>query len=276
MRRIIAGLAVSLVLLAPLPAHADVPDPVKRLHALVVPGRGVTISAVTRMSFDGKHAATTRTTRVAEFLKGGGVETDDISTFSFSSWIRSKLSELPEDLESEMLFPTLLIKAGGAYYTSGGALVGKLPLDKKWVRSRWYESSPMDTTVDLLAPGTLRALLATASSTGPRTARGTIYSSKIPGLPLGGIPGERGEKVAWALWFDAKGRVTRLTTTASQRTNDDIMLTISSDLRYTGWGARVTVEPPPEELVVEAEDIAEFDPFPWDLPIKLETSPKRD
>ncbi|MEU4408411.1 hypothetical protein AB0F88_28155 [Streptosporangium sp. NPDC023963] len=141
------------------------------------------------------------------------------------------------------------------------------------MRSRWPESSPADVTVDLLHPGTLRALLATASSVGPRAAKGTVRTSKIPGLPFGGLPSERGEKVAWALWFDAKGRVTRLTTTTSQQTNDDYELGLSSDLRFTGWGARVTIEPPPEDLVVEAEDLPEVDLF-GESPMTIETPPK--
>ncbi|MEU0483452.1 hypothetical protein ABZ260_30220 [Streptosporangium sp. NPDC006013] len=267
MRRITTGLVVSLLLLTPLPARADAPDPIKALRAQVVPGRGVTVSAVTRMLADGKHMFTSRTTRVAGFRKGGLVETDDISTLS--SPIRS---EIPE-LDSSFLFPELLIKVDGAYYTSGGELIGTLPLGKQWVRSRWFESSPMDVTVDLLEPGTLRALLATASSVGPRTAKGTIYASKIPGQPLGGGLG-RDEKVAWALWFDAKGRVTRLTTTTSQQTNDNYELGIRSDLRFTGWGTKVTIEPPPEDLVIDAEDLPEEEGLFWEPPVTIETPPK--
>ncbi|MEV4378650.1 hypothetical protein [Streptosporangium sp. NPDC049644] len=268
MRRIIAGLVVSLLLLTPLPARADALDPIKTLRAQIVPGRGVTISVATRVSADGKHIFTSRTTRVAGFRKGGLVETDDISTFY--SPIRSEISEI---LEAETLFPTLLIKVEGAYYTSGGELIGKLPLDKKWVRSRWPESSPMDLTVDLFEPGTLRALLATASSVGPRTAKGTIHASKIPGQPLGGGLG-RDEEVAWALWFDAKGRVTRLTTTTSQQTNDNYELGIRSDLRFTGWGTKVTIEPPPEDLVIDAEDLPEEEGLFWEPPVTIETPPK--
>ncbi|GAA4225158.1 hypothetical protein FHR32_003320 [Streptosporangium album] len=132
-----------------------------------------------------------------------------------------------------------------------------------------------DSTVDLFESGTLRALLATASSIGPRAAKGTIYTSKIPGRPFGGRPG-RGEKVAWALWFDAKGRVTRLTTTTSQRTNDNYELGLSSDLRFTGWGAQVTIEPPPEDLVIEAEDLPEPDDLFEEPPVAIEAPSKGD
>ncbi|MER5645290.1 hypothetical protein [Streptosporangium sp. NPDC002524] len=269
MKRVVAGLVASLVLLTPLPARAAAPDPVKALRAQVVPGRGVTVSLVTRMSADGKRFMTTRTDRVAGFGKGGLVETDDSITYY--------APDLPEELKSDILFPALLIRVRDAHYTSGGELVGRLPLGKKWVRSQWPESSPADIAVDLFQPGALRALLDTASSVGPRAAKGTIRTSKIPGLPFGGIPSERGEKLTWALWFDARGRVTRLTTRTSQMTNDNVELGISSDLRFTGWGARVTIEPPPEDLVVKAEDLPEelsgFDLF-GESPVTLETSPK--
>ncbi|MFF3442216.1 hypothetical protein [Streptosporangium sp. NPDC002721] len=265
MKRVIAGLVASLVLLTPLPAHAAAPDPVKVLRDQVAPGRGVTVSLVTHLSADGKRFMTIRTDRVTGFRRGGLVETDDSTTYY--------APDVPEEIKSDVLFPTLLIRVKDASYTSGGELVGRLPLGKKWVRSRWPESSPTDVTVDLFQPGTLRALLDTASSVGPRAAKGTIYTSKIPGLPFGGIPSERGEKLAWALWFDARGRVTRLTTKTSQRTNDNYELGLGSDLRFTGWGARVTVEPPPEDLVVEAEDLPTLDLF-GDFPVTLEAPPK--
>ncbi|GGL28781.1 hypothetical protein [Planomonospora parontospora] len=125
-------------------------------------------------------------------------------------------------------------------------------------------------------PGALKALLATASSAGPRSAKGTIYSAKIPGWPFG-VPmsrGEKGEKVAWALWFDDRGRVTRLTTKVSQRTNDDYVLGLSSDLRFTGWGSRVTVEAPPEESVIEVEDLPQEPGLSVEEKEPIETSPQ--
>ncbi|MBG0819715.1 hypothetical protein HS048_02980 [Planomonospora sp. ID91781] len=252
MKRATAGLVVSLVLLTPLPAHAAAPDPVQVLRAQVVPGRGVTVSMVTRMSADGRHLGTVRTERVTGFRKGGSVETDESTTVHFPA-----AAELLGEDFPDFLFPTLLIRLKDANYTSGGSLIPELPLGKKWVRSRWFESSPMDSTVDLFEPGALKALLATASSTGPRSAKGTIYSSKIPGRPFGTpmTRGEKGEKVAWALRFDDRGRVTRLTTRVFRRTNDGYVLGLGSDLRFTGWGSRVTIEAPPEESVIEAEDL---------------------
>ncbi|MFE3450497.1 hypothetical protein ACFXJ8_16340 [Nonomuraea sp. NPDC059194] len=263
MRRIIAGLAAGLVVLAPLPAQAAAPDPakkpaavktpvkkfdpVKALRAQVVPGRGVNVSVVTRMLSDGKQFATFRTSRVVGFRKGGQVDTDDSTT------VYSPLAIDPHD--PELRFPTLLIKAKGVSYTSGGALIGSLPLDKKWVRDRGYQPTPADLMVDLFRPGTLRALLATASSTGPHSAKGTIDSSKIFGSRSGG----RGEKVSWALWFDAKGRVARLTTRFSTRITRDFRLGLSTEARFTGWGARVTVEPPPADLVIERGDLPELE-----------------
>ncbi|GII93551.1 hypothetical protein [Sinosporangium siamense] len=248
MRRIAAGLVVSLLPLTLLSIPADAPDPVKTLRAQVVPGRGVTISVVTRVTADGEHFATLRTTRVAGFRKGGLVETEDSNTSD--SPVRSEM------LDEDVLNPTRLIKAKGAYYSSGGETARKLPKGKKWLRSPWPENSPMDVTLDLLEPRTLQVLLATASSISPRAAKGTIYTSQIPGQPLGG-EFERGEKVRWALWFDARARVTRLTTAASQQTNDDYELGLASDMRFTGWGAKVTIKPPPKDLVVNAEDLPE-------------------
>ncbi|MEU4830671.1 hypothetical protein [Streptosporangium sp. NPDC023615] len=269
MKRIVAGLVAGLVLLTPLPARAAAPDPVKALRAQVVPGRGVKVSLVTHLSMDGERFATTRTDRVAGFREGGVVETDDSSTFSFrldaGALKGPKAKEAREKAREEMkeytLFPSLFIRTREATYASGGELIGRLPPGKKWVRG-WSDAfSPADTTIDLLTPGTLRALLATASSVGPRSARGAIPVTGIPGRPFGGFPGS-GEKAAWALWFDDRGRVTRLTATFSQRTNDDYVLGSRSDIRFSGWGSRLTVESPPEHLVVEAEDLPEADdPF---------------
>ncbi|MEU4830669.1 hypothetical protein [Streptosporangium sp. NPDC023615] len=265
MRRITAGVAAGLVLLAPLPARAAattaIADPVAALRAQVVPGRGVTVSLIIRTSPDGRRIATTRTDRVVGFRKGGVVETDDTTTFY------SSISS--EGLKEDTLFPSLLIRVKGASYASGGELIGRLPLDKKWVRSREPRSGAADGTVDLFRPGTLRALLATASSKGSRSARGTIVASRIPGRPFEGWTG-RGEKVAWALWFDAEGRVTRLATATSRHADGGPEPRLSSDQRFTGWGARVTVQPPPENLVIEAEELPEADSSPEELPETVE------
>ncbi|MFD1931781.1 MULTISPECIES: hypothetical protein [Nonomuraea] len=259
MKSYIAGLAAGLVALAPLPAHAAAPDPVKALQAEMAPGRGVTVSAVTRMTFDGRQANTYRTDRVVGFRKGGGVDTDDSTTFHRPPGT--------EALGTEFSFPTLLIRVKGTEYVSGGKLVGRLPLDKKWLRNRFSAPGPADLTVDLFQPGALKALLATASSTGPRSARGAIDIRKIPGRPLGVRTGTGG-KLAWALWFDAEGRVTRLATGFSYRTNEHIRMGVRADLRFTGWGAKVTVEAPPRDLVMEAADLPELE-APGEGPMKL-------
>lgn len=252
MKRITAGVVAGLVLLAPLPARAaadaTAADPVAALRAQVVPGRGVTVSLVTRTSPDGRRFATTRTDRIVGFRKGGVVETDDTTTFY------SSISS--EDLKEDTLFPSLLIRVKGATYASGGELTGRVPLDRRWVRSREPRSGAADGTVDLFTPGTLRALLATASSKGSRSARGVIQASRIPGRPFDGWTGP-GERIAWALWFDAQGRVTRLATATSRNAGDGRVPSISTDQRFTGWGARVTIQPPPEELVIEDEELPE-------------------
>ncbi|GAA2390884.1 hypothetical protein [Nonomuraea africana] len=259
-------LLIALALATAVPTQpAPKPDPVKALKAQVVPGRGVTVSVVTRMSGDGKHFLTARTTRVAGFRKGWRVDVDDST--SLYTPLKSEL------IEDDLRFPTLLIRAKGKSYTSGGRLIGRLPLDKKWVYTDYREESFADFGVDLFHPGTLEALLATASSVTPRTAKGSIRVSKIPGLPLGGRPGSD-PKLAWALWFDAKGRVTRLATRLSHKTNDDMMLGINSDQRFTGWGARVTVEPPPADLVMSQDDLPELE-LPGEAAMKLtEALPK--
>ncbi|MFI6506243.1 hypothetical protein ACIBCT_01440 [Streptosporangium sp. NPDC050855] len=250
MKRITAGVVAGLVLLAPLPARAAavVADPVKALRAQVVPGRGVTVSLVTRTSPDGRRFATTRTDRIVGFRKGGVVETDDTTTFY------SAISS--EGLKEDTLFPSLLVRVKDATYASGGELIGRLPLNKNWVRLREPRPVAADGAIDLFTPGTLRALLATASSRGPRSARGTILASAIPGRPFEGWTG-RGEKVAWALWFDAEGRVTRLASATSRHANGGDRPSLTSDQRFTGWGARVTVQPPPEDAVIEAEELPE-------------------
>ncbi|MEU4326415.1 hypothetical protein [Nonomuraea dietziae] len=252
-------LLIALALATAVPAQpAPKPDPVKVLDDQVEPGRGVTISVVTRVRTDGRHYLTARTTRVAGFRKGGSVDVDDSTT------MYSPLGN--ERMDDEFRFPTLLIRAKGKSYTSGGRLIGHLPLDRKWVRHHYPERNLADVTVDLFRPGTLRALLATATSRTSSTAKGFIHAAKIPGRPLGGSRLSR-EKVAWALWFDAEGRVTRMTTRISEQTNDH-ELGITSDLRFTGWGAKVTVEPPPADLVMEADDLPELE-LPGEAAMKL-------
>ncbi|MGC5009363.1 hypothetical protein ACLQ2R_01225 [Streptosporangium sp. DT93] len=264
MKSITAGVVAGLVLLAPLPARAVAAavaaDPVAALRAQVVPGRGVTVSLVTRTSPDGRRFATSRTDRIVGFRKGGVVETDDTTTFY------SSMSS--EDLKEDTLFPSLLVRVKGASYASGGELIGRVPPDKKWVRSREPLPGAADGTVDLFTPGTLRALLATASSRGSRSARGTIQASRIPGRPFDGWT-EPGERVAWALWFDAEGRVTRLATATSRNAGDGRLPSIGSDQRFTGWGSRVTVQPPPEDLVIEAGEL----PEPASSPEQIEILP---
>ncbi|MFE3447569.1 hypothetical protein ACFXJ8_01430 [Nonomuraea sp. NPDC059194] len=243
---------IALALAIAGPAQpAPTPDPVRALEAQVMPGRGVTVSSTTRLLGDGKLFATIRADGVTGFRKGWLTDVDDTIRFHIAMAV-------PEALTEDFRFPTLFTRVKGVTYTSGGQLVGRLPLDKKWVRHEWPGDHPGALEVDLFRPGTLEALLATASSRSPRAAKGVIYSSKIPGSSSR-LTGDRGEKVTWALWFDAKGRVTRLTTRASQQTNDNYELGISSDQRFTGWGARVTVEPPPQDLVMPESDLPEID-----------------
>ncbi|MGV9307942.1 MULTISPECIES: hypothetical protein [unclassified Nonomuraea] len=260
MKRIIVGLALTTgaALVAAPPAQAaPKADPVKALQAQVAPGKGVNVSLITRIALDGKRLATIRTERVAGFRKGWQVDTDETTSVY--------APDSAESLQADFRFPTLVIRAKGVSYTSGGELIGMLPLDKKWVRDIPGESRPADLTVDLFQPGALKALLATASSVSSRSAEGAIDIRKIPGRPFGS---RNGVKIAWALWFDDKGRVTRLTTMLADQRLSDRRLDVSADVRFTGWGAKVTVEPPPADLVTRSEDVPALEE-------SLEPAPKK-
>lgn len=66
---------------------------------------------------------------------------------------------------------------------------------------------------------------------------------------------ERGGKVGYVLWFDAKGLVKRMTTTTTVTTNDNLRLSVSSDTRFTAWASEVSVSAPPAYQVIDEKDV---------------------
>ncbi|MEU4542568.1 hypothetical protein [Nonomuraea dietziae] len=243
-------LLIGLALATAVPGQSiPKPDPIKVLTAQTAPGKGVTVSSVTKVSVNGRHAVTMRTDGLTAFRKGGQ-DVDDV--------IRYSTPIATETVQADYLFPTLFTRVKGVTYTSGGVVVGWLPLDKKWARNLDKSVHPGSIMVNLFRPGTLRALLNSASSVDSRGARGTIAAGKLPGSPLP-------VKLSWELWFDAKGRVTRFTT-ATPRTGEPFR--ISSDLRFSGWRANAVVTPPSKELVIDADDLPEL-ALPEDEVMKL-------
>ncbi|MEU7896757.1 hypothetical protein AB0B45_28345 [Nonomuraea sp. NPDC049152] len=258
MKRTIIGLALTtgVALITAVPAQAAAPkaDPVKALKSQYVAGKGVKTSSTIRMSISGDPIITTRESGVSEFGTSGVAASDKTMKFSISPIVASALDDEEEGqaLKDLVRTPTRQIDIKRWSYLSGGLVAGSLPEGKTWVRGPRVNASPLGPEVDLFTPGTLKALLASASSVKNGVAKGTIKVGHLPSRPAGF---KASQKLTWALWFDGKGLVSRFTTKISLPAGRGEKLDFTADSRFSGWGSKVKVTEPAAETWVDAKDL---------------------
>ncbi|GAA3471690.1 hypothetical protein [Nonomuraea roseola] len=257
MRKILVGLALTTgvaLIAAPAAQAAPKADPVKSLKAQYVPGKGVKTSSTIRMSISGDPVITARESGVTAFGKSGVTATDRTTKFHLDPVIVAALEdeEDGQSLKDLVRTPTRVISVKQWSYLSGGLVASTLPEGKTWVRTPNAGDSLGGPKVDLFASGTLKTLLASASSYRNGVAKGTIKVSQLPGRPFGA---KAGQKVSWTLWIDAKGLVSRFATKLSVPVGRGETMDFTADERFTGWGSKVTVTAPPAADWIDSKDL---------------------
>jgi Ni/Co efflux regulator RcnB len=260
MKRIIAGLALAsaAALMTAAPAQAAPADPAKALKKQYVAGHGVRFSETTRTSTDGKSGGTSSATGVLAFGKSGIVASD----------VRNRAKGKDAQIFSSLM-PNRMITLGKYAYAQGGIYSEGLPEGKKWVR---YPNGGVGYTrynqmLDIFEPKVLNTLVTHAKST-----KGGIYRGSLTMKELSKLYGEKVDKkigkieIGYLLAVNAKGLVTRV---VSDWTLDFGLLGKSrstTETRFTGWGAKVTVKAPPADQVIDVSDLTEDSEVPQDIP----------
>ncbi|NUS07457.1 MAG: hypothetical protein HOV97_33395 [Nonomuraea sp.] len=260
MKRIIAGLALAsaAALVTAAPAQAAPVDPAKALKKQYVAGHGVRFTETSRTSIDGKSSGTSLTAGVFEFGKSGIAASD----------IRNRAKGKNADLYASLM-PTRMITLGKYAYAQGGIYSTDLPEGKKWVRysNIGLAFSSYNQMLDIFDPKVLKALVTHAESTKGGIYRGSLTVkelSKIYGQPVDKKIGK--VEIGYLLALNSKGLVTKV---VSDWTLDFGLLGKSrstTETRFSGWGAKVTVKAPPADQVIDVSELTEDSGVPQDIP----------
>ncbi|MEV0592793.1 hypothetical protein [Nonomuraea cavernae] len=233
--------AGSAVLLTSAPAQAAPKDPVKAVKAQLVSGHGVRFSETVKQVVDGKSSAVVRRSGTLQFGKGKVVASD--VTGRFATGKREK--------------PERTITIGRTSWTTGGLYQSGLPKGKTWYKQPGVVASGAITglvsqVVNPAEPSTLAALVKKGER-GTSGYSGTLTFEELgkvsPSFRAGATPifTTPETDVRYNLTLDRKGLPSRLSTswqaTGLSAGGED--RTYKVETRYTGWGAKVSIKPPP-------------------------------
>ncbi|MFI7440781.1 hypothetical protein [Nonomuraea indica] len=272
MKHFIAGLACVAGTVLTVPANmttaqasvvsSSAVDQVNALRQQFRAGRGVRVAETVRLSLRAKRTVTVRRKGTLQFGPSGIVG----AHFVRRATVRPPLEK------SDPVNVRHMISVGETYYHFDATPADEnLPEGKKWVRAsahrpfqKWHAAFG-DQDLNVLEPGTLALLLRSAARRLPDQG-GVQYGGVIAQAELykasrsfrdqrflfepGGKEGRL--KIAWRLWVNRTGLVTRLVTS---RGNDGMFHKASSDTRYTGWGSEVTITAPPADQVIDEADV---------------------
>jgi hypothetical protein len=256
MKRILAGLALTTAaaLVTATPALAAPVDPVKALKKQFVSGHGVRISETTRLTVDGKSSSAGKTTGTLEFGKSGVVASD-------------LKNRAPGGLAAAFA-PPRIITVGGHSYAQGGAFSEELPEGKKWVRySGVATGGTYNQSIDVFEPKVLKALVSHAKSFKSSTYKGSLtYSelSKVYGQKLSGKLGKI--KIDYSMVVNSKGLVTHLKSSWTMDFGVLGKFRSTTESRYTGWGSKVKIKAPAQDLWIDVKDLSGDSEVPKDIP----------
>jgi hypothetical protein len=257
MKRILAGLVLTAAaaLVTAAPAQAAPVDPAKALKKQFVAGHGVRISETTRMTADGKTTTAGKTTGSLAFGKSGVVASD----------FRNRAAGGGVD---SSLAPPRIITVGGYSYAQGGLFSEDLPEGKKWVRySGQATGATYNQIIDIFQPKVLKTLVSHAKSFKGGTYKGSLtYNDlgKAYGQKIGGKIGKI--KIDYALSVNSKGLVTTLKSGWAMDFGVLGKFRSTTDSRYTGWGSKVKIKAPAEDLWVDVDSLGEDSNGPQSLP----------
>ncbi|GAA2390892.1 hypothetical protein GCM10010404_55080 [Nonomuraea africana] len=256
MKHVAIGLALTtgVALITAVPAQAaPKADPVKALIAQLVPGKGVRMSETRKSAKNGKTYAIAHEKGKIAFSRRGIAATDK------SEKIRP-LRKMDAD-EAAFFQPSREIVVGKTVYRSGGIWTDELPDGKRWLRIKGFGPSSSNSPIEVLDPQHLRVLLAHATFRRDGTAGGVTTTCRLEGLAEANCPYKDFPKISWTLWFDSRGLVTRL---VSRHVVHDTALSAHVDVRYTGWGSTVVIDPPPADQVWDPQEEADTPADPLD------------
>ncbi|GAA3137374.1 hypothetical protein [Streptosporangium carneum] len=264
-----ALLAPALVTTIPSAAQAAPADPVKALERRLRPAHGVQVNETTRIRSGKGSPVVIRTTGNLEFGAPGIVAVD--------------LTYRTGDITRRW------IEVGGKWYVSDlsdDEWSDRLPVGKTWVRGDSLGVAGSGTeqmSLNVFEPATLRFL---TRGSGRRLPGGggvqyrgentwaelrKVSASFRDAFPRRDDSAHR--RVRWRLWLDDRGLPSRVVTEdLFDRGWEDLAKAVV-DTRYTGWGSRVTVAPPPGDQVIDVQDRLGFDP---EAPLDIVTKAWKD
>ncbi|GHE34148.1 hypothetical protein GCM10017673_41350 [Streptosporangium violaceochromogenes] len=252
------------------PAVASATDPVPALKRRFRAHRGVRLSEKTKLiGTAGKpRSIFSRRSGVLEFGRAGVIASDLTSTYN-----------LP-DRDSELrgvFVPSRTVTVKGVSYTSGGIFGDSLPEGKKWLRDTGGGLSlvnPAQQLLNPLEPATLKAALAHTASRRPGGTwdgvRTVVHTGSItlgelyrisPALraALGAKPSATSAAlpVTWRLHIGPDGLIRRAVSSYTQtfRGLTSADLTYLNDSRYSSWGIRTAIKPPPAGQVADFDEL---------------------
>jgi hypothetical protein len=235
---IVAGAAV---LIASAPAQAAPKDPVKAVKAHLVAGHGVRFSETVKQVGDGTSSVVVRRSGTLQFGKGKVVASDVTGTFASGKGGK----------------PERTITIGRTSWTSGGLYRSGLPKGKTWYKGSSALAGGGITglvtqVVDAAEPSTLAALVKNGKR-GKSGYSGTLTIKELAKVsrslraakPIFAAPDT---DIRYDLTLDRKGLPSRLSTSwqaAGLAALGGEDRTYKVETRYRGWGARVSIKPPP-------------------------------
>lgn len=274
MRRWIAATltASAVVVATPAFAYAAPADPVGALQKQFVEGRGVKVSETTRMTSDGQDTgAVSRMTGVLQFGKSGVVASDITRRVKLDAATKKIVASDEEGTESlaALFSPTRYITVKGKTYAKGGAFSQDLPEGKKWVSVEYAPEAGAGSSqvIDIFNKPLLKTLLKGAKSSKGGVYKGAISVKDLIKATSGtAVKGKLGKiKVEYQITVNGKQLITRV---VSKLTLDYGLLgtmATTTDTRYAGWGAKVSVVAPPADQVIDAKELGENAPEVPDL-----------
>ncbi len=278
MRRLIATLActatvgvVTPALAAPAYAQAPAAKPVTALKKQFVTGRGVHFTSVSKIDVGGLTSVKLRSKGTVGFGRTG-VTASDITLKA--DW--GDLFGDEEEMEG-LNKPIHTITVNKTTYSSGHLFDSLLPEGKTWLRSPGGDPARElsgSFLINPLDPNTLQTVLSTTKARGrggviggAKTTlyRGTITvkqllsASPATRKQLNGMSAkEKASRISWKVWLGTDNLVRRVTTSTRETVKikkTSIQMALTSDARFTGWGKKIKVTPPPADQVADLSDI---------------------
>ncbi|MFD1931465.1 MULTISPECIES: hypothetical protein [Nonomuraea] len=255
MRRVIAGLALTtgVALVTAVPAQAAArPDPVKALKAQISSGKGAEVTSSTTMSVKGK--------KLISFTEKGKIQPGKGSDLTFKGDLSLALfaSIEPGDVHalSALAGTSRFVTIGKETYVSGELVRNALPTGMTWLRFEEPVTSPGAPLIDVLAPGTLKTLLAGAGPAKGGVVKGTTsvagLRSVAPRLRAFATKGA----ISWTLTLDGKGLVKSFSATLPSTDG----MSVKTGTRVSRWGSVKIAAP--ADGVYDADALGQAVPIP--------------